>query len=180
MAWYPAKSVTVTAEPVTLTEVKQHCRVDFDDDDAVLIGTITAARAHAERYCNARFATQSVERECEDWADLQRLADGPVSAVESISYVDPQGEVQFLDDAVYRVNSDGYEPSVTLMDGHAWPAVMTGSKITVSGTYGGDCPSDVRLAIIAFVDAHYNKREDAARGLPAIVDVLLSNHRRGA
>lgn len=41
----------VTA-PVTLEEVKQHCRVDFDEDDELLCTYIAAAREWAEGFLN--------------------------------------------------------------------------------------------------------------------------------
>lgn len=37
-----------TAEPVTLEHVKTHCRVDGSQDDALLMGLISAARQQAE------------------------------------------------------------------------------------------------------------------------------------
>lgn len=37
---------------VTLEEVKQHLRVSFDDDDAIIAAYISAAEKHVEAYLN--------------------------------------------------------------------------------------------------------------------------------
>ena len=48
-------------EPVTLQEVKEQCRVDFDMDDDLLISYITAARQWAEGFLNICLIAQEGE-----------------------------------------------------------------------------------------------------------------------
>ena len=48
-------------EPVSLDEAKQHLRVDFPDDDALITGLIVAARVAAENICRRAFVTQRWE-----------------------------------------------------------------------------------------------------------------------
>ena len=43
--------------PVTLEEVKQHCRIDFDEDDELLCSYITAAREWVEGFLNIQLIT---------------------------------------------------------------------------------------------------------------------------
>jgi len=43
------------AEPVSLSEAKQHCRVDTDSDDAYIGSLIAAAREWCEAYCDETF-----------------------------------------------------------------------------------------------------------------------------
>lgn len=47
------------AEPVSLIEAKEHLRVDWSDDDALISALISAAREYAESICRRVFVTQS-------------------------------------------------------------------------------------------------------------------------
>ena len=42
--------MTDTVDIVPLADIKQHVRVDFDDDDAMLLAKMEAARQHLERW----------------------------------------------------------------------------------------------------------------------------------
>ncbi len=50
--------MSVTA-PVTLEEVKQHCRIDFDEDDELLCSYITAAREWVEGFLNMKLVSNN-------------------------------------------------------------------------------------------------------------------------
>lgn len=195
--WYPSiVTVAPTAEPVTLEEAKVHLRCDDRDsdgdlvarpDDDLISGLISAARQHAEKYCNACWAEQTIVCQCDSFTDFDRLPAGPLKSVTSIVYVDPAGAEQTLDDSVYEPRKGELEPSVALSTGHAWPAIKPGSRITLTAVYGGDVPPAIKVAILLFVGAWYENREETAIGvsvasLPSSVatDALLCNFRRGA
>jgi uncharacterized phiE125 gp8 family phage protein len=179
MAWHAPVSVEVTAEPVSLSDLKAQCRVDFEDDDTLLAGLQEAARDHVERYCNVRFAEQDIVRQCDDWFDLMRLADGPIRSVSAISYIDPDGAEQQLGAEAFTVFADGIEPKIVPADGSYWPHRLAGSRITLSGAFGGDCPASVRAAILIKACQMFRDREDAAQSSWTVFDALLCNHRRG-
>ena len=48
-------------EPVTVSQAKQHCRIDSDYDDALVALYITTARSLAEEYTNRAFITQTLQ-----------------------------------------------------------------------------------------------------------------------
>ncbi len=52
-------------EPVTLSEVKAQCRVEYDTDDELLTSYITAARQWAEGFANITLAYDSDDEESE-------------------------------------------------------------------------------------------------------------------
>lgn len=52
--------VPPASEPVTLAQVKQYARVDYDTDDALWLSLITAARNWCEVYCQRRFMMQTM------------------------------------------------------------------------------------------------------------------------
>ena len=179
--WYPSTATEApTTEPVTLDEVKKQCLVDSDDDDALLTRLIKAARSHVEKYCNARWAEQTLACQCDSFADFARLSEGPLKSVTSVQYVDAAGETQTLDAAVYEARKDGLEPSIAFKPGQSWPAIRPGSRITLTADFGGDVPDAVHHAMLVFIDAAYHARENPAREGWTAMDALLCNHRRGA
>jgi uncharacterized phiE125 gp8 family phage protein len=194
--WYPPTVTTPpAAEPVTLEQAKMHLRCDDRDGEGVLIARpdddlissiIEAARDHVEKYCNARWAEQTLVCQCDSFSDFARLPEGPLKSVTSVGYVDAAGDTQTLDAAIYEARKGGLEPSIGLQSGRSWPVTRPGSRITLTAVFGGDVPKAVRQAILLFVGAWYENREESVIGtitsqLPAsvTVDALLCNYRRG-
>ena len=63
------------AEPVvTLAEVKQHCRIDFDDEDNLILSYIKAAQEWAEGFLNVDVST--AENIKETWKQAIMLVVG--------------------------------------------------------------------------------------------------------
>jgi uncharacterized phiE125 gp8 family phage protein len=187
--WYPATiTEAASSEPVTLDEAKAQGIVDHTDDDALIERLIATARDHVEHYCGVRFASQTIEAKCDCFADLRRLPEAPVSSVTSITYVDVAGATQTLSTDVYELRKDGLEPSIALKIGQAWPAIQMGSRITLTAIVGYEtAPPSVKHAMLMLVATWYAKRENILVGatvenlpMPAGVDALLCNYRRGA
>lgn len=186
--WFPSTvTVAPTTEPVGLAEARSHLRCDpgVTTDDADIAAMISAARAHAEAYCGAVFAEQTIRSDCTSFDDLVRLPHAPLKTVTSIAYLDASGDEQVLAGADYEVYADDLAPSIVPAYGTSWPAIRPGSRITLTAVYGGICPEAVRHAIKLLVGAWYENREETAIGvsvaaLPASVsvDALLCNHRR--
>ncbi len=55
-------TVPPSVEPITLTEAKQHLRVDFDDEDFAIANIITRARSYAETITSRALATQTIQQ----------------------------------------------------------------------------------------------------------------------
>lgn len=179
--WYPSRIVEPpSAEPISVEEVKRHCVIESTDDDDLLPDLIKAARSHVEAYCNARFAEQTIECECDSFADFARLPEGPLKSVTSIRYVDPAGAEQTLSEGVYVERKDGLEPSIGLKSGQSWPTIRPGSRITLTAVYGGELPASVRVAMLMFIDDVYHQRGNSSREEWTAFDSMLCNHRRGA
>ncbi|TPL36740.1 hypothetical protein FJ947_10830 [Mesorhizobium sp. B2-4-8] len=180
--WYPATvTVAATDEPVSLVEAKRHVHAeDFTDDDAELALLISSARDHVEKYCNTRFARQTVAVKCDCFGDMSRLSEAPVQSVTSIVYTDTDGATQTLATSVYELRADGLESSITLKYGQSWPAIQPKSRITLTGVVGyADAPPSVKHAILLFLAGGYEMRENASADAWTTFDCLLSNHRRG-
>jgi uncharacterized phiE125 gp8 family phage protein len=98
------------AEPVTVAQVKQHCRIDNGADDELLAGYLTAARIMAEGYLSRALVTQTLlwtvrpsadagERRERFGSRLMRaieLPRAPVQSVSSVTVTDLWGNVTAL------------------------------------------------------------------------------------
>lgn len=186
--WHPwtASPPVVADEPLQIAQAKVHLRVDRDDEDELIQNLIAASRDHAERYCNACFAEQTVTMRCDNFSDMSRLPLGPLKSVTSITYFDEAGEVQTLAPETYEEHKDGLEPWVGLKADQTWPRTKPETRITLVAVFGGDAPATVVQAILLLIGAWYENREQTVIGtiaspLPGTVnvDALLSNHRRG-
>lgn len=183
--WYPTKvTVAPTTEPVTLAQAKDQCGILAETTFDTKLGLlIKSARAHAEKYCNARFSEQTLEIECDCFGDMARLSEGPIKTLTSIAYTDVDGASQNVPDTVFEVMADGIEPAVLLKYGQAWPTIRHGSRIKLTGTFGGAVPEDVQHAMLMLIGHWFLTREAVEEGIvqkvPHAVDDLLCNHRRG-
>ncbi|NPD15749.1 hypothetical protein HOY34_11100 [Xinfangfangia sp. D13-10-4-6] len=179
--WYPVAD-EVTVESVTDAEALAQAQLDPDDTDfaASIAMLIAAARAHVEAYCNRQFAEHAMVWACDSFTDLRRLPAAPAKDITAISYVDVAGEEQMIEAQAYILRADGLSPWIAHADGRPWPAAKHGSRITVTGTFGGDCPPDVKHAMLLLIGDGFTIRENVARPVWTAVDALLANHRRGA
>lgn len=184
--WYPAAVSAPVMEPVTLTQAKAQLRVDFIDDDKLITGLIKAARAHIEASCAVRFAARTgATFKCDDFSDMGRLPEAPVSSITSISYIDTTGATQTLPTSVYELRSDGIDAAIVLKSDQSWPAIQMGSRITVTAVVGyTTAPEEIVQAMLMLVAHFYDSRSAVSVGengmeLPFAINALISNHRRG-
>jgi len=182
--WYPATVTTAaSAEPVTLAQAKEQCRIDHADEDVFFNRVITTARNHVEKYCGARFASQTITVKCDSFDDMARLPDAPVTSVTSIAYIDTDGSTQTLAASVYDPRTDDLEAAIVLKYAQAWPSIQLGSRITVVAVVGySAAPPAVVHAMLVLI-GHWEKNREAvgetSASLDFMVNDLLSNHRRG-
>lgn len=181
--WYPAKqTLPVTAEPVTLAEVKAQVLIDTADDDTLLAQKIAASRDYVEKYCGVRFAKQTLAISCDCFADMARLPAAPVISVASLDYVDPDEAAQTVAGTVYETRADDLEVSIVLKPDQSWPEIRSGSRILLTGVFGyevTEVPPAVKSAILMHIAESYEARRNGAVENWTAVDQLLCNYRRG-
>jgi len=179
-----------TAEPLTLEEAKAHLRVEVDADDDLITALISAARQHAENYCNRSFATAQFAIMADEFpADGKGLEIMPdVTSLDEWTYLAADGTEDTI--ASSDVTVDNNRREVRMTDATvAWP--IGGSRLTVTVTAGPltdssppELPDAAVLAAIKLILGDlYENREAQVIGAPIAenraVMALLTPYRVG-
>lgn len=155
-------SVQPAQEPVDLDTAKAHLRIDGDDDDAMLMSLITAARMMAEQITGRALITQTWLYKINEWPTGSLvLPKPPVQSVTSISYIDSAGDSQVWDSANYEVFLDDLCPRVAPVYGGTWPTpqpqidAITVTYVAGYGLTGLAVPEPINQAILLMIDRLY-------------------------
>jgi uncharacterized phiE125 gp8 family phage protein len=148
-------------EPVTLALAKNQCRVDFSDDDDLILLYISAAREYAEKYTKRAFYQQTWQRTLDNfpiwcsengtvnpanranwpfYADVwdKLTIDLPKAdciAVQSITYVDLTGTQQTLPTTQYHTDITSRPARIVPAQGMSWPEALTYQPGSVTITW---------------------------------------------
>jgi uncharacterized phiE125 gp8 family phage protein len=159
-----------TEEPVTLTQVKLHCRVDGSDEDALLNLAIVAARRAAEGRTSRALVTQTWELALDAFPAAEiDLPMPPVQSITSVKYLDTSGVEQTIDAANYALDTYGMRPWLVPAYGYAWPASLASAnavKIRFVAGYGAAAavPDDIKAWMLLAIGTLYANRETIATG----------------
>lgn len=175
----PISVVTpAAAEPVTVAEMKEHLRVDWDEEDTYIGDLITACRRMFTGMTNRVCVNEKYTERFENWPRdkgeilLQRA---PLSTVSTVVYTDTAGATNSWASSNYTTVT-GQEPGrLVLKFSGQWPtdSLQPGLPIVVTytsgyGTSADDVPADLKLAIKAMVAHYYDNRE------PVVVGTIAS------
>jgi hypothetical protein len=154
-------------EPIPLSEMKQHLRVDFSDDDATIQGYLRAARLQLERKYNRAMLTQSLLLTLDSFDPTRWTADSfygispstwslglgvswsmielrpPVQSITSVTYTDPSGTTQTLPSSGYsfEAGSDSATGRIFPALNKIWPAVgLTPGAVKIEWVAGYTTP----------------------------------------
>jgi len=176
-----------TAQPITLAEAKLHLRVDIDDEDLMIISLIDAATAACEHLMGRAIMPQKWQvSECSFHPGVIVLQRPTVTGIDSITYVDGNGDTQTLPPSAYRliIGSD-YTAAVVPAWNAIWPSVsaQVGSvSVIFSCGYedAGSVPGPIKSWIKLMVGALYKNRElvtDKQVFTLGMADSLLDRYR---
>jgi len=177
------RTVAPTDTPVSLTEVKAHCRVTDNDDDAVF----TALLATATDYLDGPYGligkcmvTQTWCQRLEEFDDCIRLTVGPVASVTSITYYDADNAQQTLATSVYELNRDTLGSYITLKPDQTWPTIYNRNDAVaitfVAGVAAADVPDTLKTAVLMLV-SHWDENRDGGSEIPNSVRHLVGIRR---
>lgn len=186
MNWNRLHRSGVIALPLTAAEAKAHTRIDDDAEDAYLEGLIGAALEFIEGPHGIGIAVAPCEWKLrlDCFPDCIQIPLCPVQKVDSIEYVDPNGDTQTLAD----FQADIYSAPARVIPayGAAWPATRAvPNAVTVTFTAGySPLPKTLRQAMLLLVAHWYENREPVNIGnivneLPFAVEALLNKFRAG-
>lgn len=185
--------VKPTALPLTLTQAKQHLRVDIDDDDLLISLYLEAATQWCEEYVSGAFMTQTIRQDLPYFSDITYLFRGPVQSISSIKYIDNDDVLQTLATNFYNLDSVGNPARISLQWDERWPTtVPRGDAVQITYVAGypegspandpQNVPSPIRAAILMVLGDLYEHRENTTVGnsvieLPLAAKMLLQPYR---
>ncbi len=175
-----------TAEPLSRTEAKLHCRIDGTDDDTLVDALIKTARLMAEQATGRALVTQSwrYTLDCFPAAAIN-LPRPPLASVQSVKYMDVDGVLQTLvADTDYSVYLSSLLGLVAPAYGVTWPSprdVPEAVRIEYTAGYGAAAavPEDIKQWMLLHIAHWYDNRAAAGdkRDPLPFVDALLDPYR---
>ena len=177
----PVQVTPPTVEPVTLGEVKEHARIDYNDDDATIARMVLAAVRELDGYeglLGRAIMEQTWRQPFRAWSrTLQLPMPGARDVV--VAYIDQDGVEQTVDPALYEV-VEGYMGSmVRLLSAFTAPSLKTDilQPVNVTFTCGAASADDVderiklAIAIMATHREHHRSVTTDAREAPVPMGV---------
>jgi uncharacterized phiE125 gp8 family phage protein len=171
----PFKITTPPAlEPVTLTEAKQHLRIQHNDDDSYITRLIIAARKQLEQRLGLAFITQSGSHYFDQWPAHRTvlLPLHPVTAIIDVIIYGDTDTPATLDPAHYFLDNVSKPSRLVLRLGRPLPQAGRNAngfevKFTAGfGTSASSVPEDLRQAILFTIAAWFAERGDKEAVLP--------------
>ncbi len=172
-------------EPVTLTQAKQHLKVDVSEDDAYITSLITAGREFCEEHCGRSFVDQSWQLGYGGWPAPHQwspsyfrgefdLARPPVRSVTSVKYrAASDGTLTTLDPSYYTFDPDVLPGIVRMNRSLTFPSLSLNYTapiqiVIVTGPEDASealaVPERVRLALLQMITQFYENRVPVVQG----------------
>lgn len=175
-------------EPLRLSEVKLHLRIDHDDEDELLNDLIKAARQYCEFSCGQKLITQ-VWRQYESKFPTDgslRLLLAPVQGIVAISAYDRDGNGQTLASSATHLHRSGSVAEIEFEQGFDPAVAANGLEIDLQlgiGDLGVDIPDTLKRAILLLVAHWYEFRgaispQQQPVSIPPGFDGLMAPHRK--
>lgn len=197
IAWNLKRTVDPPDDPITPTEVKEQSRIDTLADDALLDRLIKAATSTIDGPYGIGLCLveQTWELTLDRFPIAFQLPLYPIQSVESIQYVDENGDEQTLASSVYRVDTHSNPARITLAWNQTWPSArLVSNAVTVTfkagyapdgsspTDYRANIPADLRQALLLLTAYWYDNRETVNVGnivneMPFAVNAILDRYR---
>lgn len=176
-------------EPITTAEAKDHCYVTGSDWDTYIDTLITAAREYAENRTWRAIIDATYELRLDDFPDGEiQLPKPPARAVDSISYIDSDGNQQTLANSEYEVDTENEYGRVRPKS--SWPStddVYNAVTIMFTAGYDGNAakyelPKQIKQGMLMLIKHLFDNREMVvvsegrtldAKEVPVATNVLL-------
>jgi uncharacterized phiE125 gp8 family phage protein len=176
-------------EPVTLAECKAFSRIDIPDDDSVITGFITSARAYVEAMTRRQLINATWVLYLDKFPATIELPYPPASSVTNIKYYDTAGTLQTLSASEYQTDFTTDPGRIMPAYSCVWPQIRDQTfkavQVTYVAGYGATAalvPQAIRQAIMEKVDTMYWHRSQILVGtsvsrVPEVGDHLIWPYR---
>ncbi|HDZ80729.1 MAG TPA: hypothetical protein ENH56_05725 [Roseobacter sp.] len=179
-----------TELPVSLEEVKLHCRVDHNDEDTLLTSLIAAATDYLDGpsgILGRAIINQEWLIELDEWPIYLVLPIEPIQTV-LVKYNNEAGiETTIAGSDIILINNPSARSILEWVDGFSFPKLNASRYpigITLSAGFGAaaEIPESIKVAIQMIVGNWYENREATVVGmsvvdLPMAVNALLARWR---
>lgn len=175
------------AEPLTLTDVKAHLRLDDTVEDALLNGLIAAARQYLEATAGLALITQTLRFYLDDWPQdgLIQLPIPPLQGLESVTVYDAAGNPLAVALTGHVLDAAANPARLSLPTQPPTSRPLNGIEIDVTagfGNTGADVPDALKRAMLMHVALMYELRgavpaEMQPAAVPAGYDRLVAPFR---
>lgn len=159
------------SDPVSISEMKAHLRIDHSDEDATLAGYLRTATGRLDGQSGLlgrALVSQTWRLTLEAFPIEITLPLPPCQSVTSIEYLDLAGDEQTLSTSGYRVFGLGGTDRAVIRPavGAEWPetAELPGAVVVTFVAGYGDAaavPEPIRHAVLQIAAGLYSGREDA-------------------
>lgn len=150
------RRLTTTTEPATLAEIKARIPIAESDHDTRITALISAYRMEAEQMTGRSLATSTWQIKLDEFPAEIRLLWPVIVSVQSVEYIDANGNTQTLNPSAYVVDTHS-EPGWILPAANTeWPTTYnTANAVTVNYTagYGASSPEALKLWMAAKIRA---------------------------
>jgi uncharacterized phiE125 gp8 family phage protein len=161
-------------EPLTLTQAKEHLRVDYTDDDTYITALITVARRYCENYQNRAYITQTWEVTFDSFPQTPfDVPKPPLQSITSIKYYDTTDTENTYSSSNYYVDTYSQRGRVSLNHSITWPGTtlrpINGVIVRFIAGYGAlatDVPNEVIHAMKILIAEWYENRTPIGDNMP--------------
>ena len=180
--------VPVSAEPISVDDVKDQLRIDIADEDDYLADLIFAARDYAENYTRLSLASQTLElmQDSLPEVDYIELPGSPVQSITSFKITDVFGiDTNLFLGIDYLVDLDRIPARIVLPYNKSWPGIelhpVAPIRIRFEAGYNGTTnkiPYSLKEGLLLHVGLLYQYRDvEIPEGAMTTVKRLYDMHR---
>ena len=180
------------SEPLIALDLRDHLRIDIDDEETLIETYITAARMLLEERLSIAMLTQTWDLFLDEWpsGNVIYLPRPPLQTVSYVKYYNTSNVATTLAAAAYHVDSYSKPARIALNDGYDWPTTtlraINGVQVGFVAGYGATgtaVPAPLLQAMKLIIGDLFENREQSvfAQGmhvtsLPFGVDALVRSY----
>lgn len=174
-------SVTISGagpEPVSVSQVRMHTRIDDNAEDALILDYIAGARAKVEQWTGLLLRSCTMTLRLDAFESPILLPRAPVRSITSIAYTDGDGEAATVAGSDYALREYMGQYQITPL-GNTWPSIEDYSQVVITALAGFETPNDVdndfKVVLYRMVSHMYENRGEEG-GLEGFGSQII-NHR---